>query len=84
MVSPPGFRVCEDVHFLTRLCAVTHRAGVICRPLGAYLIHEASATRSDPLKAQEYNVQTLLDLKKLAGSFPAPVERGVMARLKKV
>lgn len=79
---PPGFKVCEDVHLLTRLCAVTRRAGVICRPLGVYLIHEASATRSDPLKAQEYNVQTLLDLKKLAGSFPAPVVRGVMARLR--
>jgi hypothetical protein len=54
---------------------------VICRPLGVYLIHGASATRSDPLKAQQYNVQTLLDLKHLAGQFPAAVERGVMARL---
>jgi len=79
---PPGFKVCEDVHLLTRLCAVSRRVGVICRPLGAYLIHGASATRSDPLKAQEYNVQALLDLKNLAGSFPAPVERGVMARLR--
>ncbi len=79
---PPGFKVCEDVHFLTRLCAVSRRVGVICRPLAVYLIHGSSATRSDPLKAQEYNVQTLLDLKSLAGSFPAPVERGVMARLR--
>ncbi len=79
---PPGFKVCEDVHFLTRLCAVSRRVGVICRPLGVYLIHGSSATRSDPLQAQKYNVQTLLDLKRLAGSFPAPVERGVMARLR--
>ena len=79
---PPGFKVCEDVHFLTRLCAVSHRVGVICRPLGVYLIHGASATRSDPLKSQAYNVETLLDLKTLAGSFPAPVKRGVMARLR--
>lgn len=79
---PFGFKVCEDVHFLTRLCAVSDRVGVICRPMGAYLIHGASATRADPLLAQEYNVQTLLDLKKLARSFSAPVHRGVMARLR--
>lgn len=79
---PPGFRVCEDVHFLTRLCAMSSKVGVICRPLGVYVIHESSATRSDPLKAQQYNVQTLLDLKQLAGSFPAPVKKGVLARLR--
>ena len=79
---PLGFKVCEDVHFLTRLCAVSSRVGVVCRPLGAYLIHGASATRADPLQAQEYNVQTLLDLKSLARGFSAPVQRGVMARLR--
>ena len=79
---PPGFKVCEDVHFLIRLCAVSNRVGVVCRPMAAYLIHGASATRSDPLKAQQYNVQTLLDLKHLARGFSAPVQRGVMARLR--
>ena len=79
---PPGFKVCEDVHFLTRLCAVSSRVGVICRPMGAYVIHGSSATRSDPLKSQEYNVQTLLDLKSLARGFPAPVRRGAKARLR--
>mgnify|MGYP001819668335 FL=1 len=79
---PVGFKVCEDVHFLTRLCAVSSRVGVICQPMGAYIIHGSSATRADPLKAQEYNVQTLLDLKGLACSFPAPVRRGAMARLR--
>ena len=78
---PPGFKVCEDVHFLTRLCAVSRRAGVICRPMAVYLIHGSSVTRSDPLIAQEYNLQTLLDLKKLSSDFPAAVARGVMARL---
>ena len=79
---PPGFKVCEDFHFLARLCAVSRRAGVICQPLAAYLIHEASATRSDPLKAQEYNLQALLDLKHLADDFPVPVKRGLMTRLR--
>jgi len=79
---PYGFKVCEDVHFLSRLCAVSRRVGVICRPLGVYLIHGSSATRSDPLKSQEYNVQALLDLKRLARGFPGPVKRGVMTRLR--
>jgi glycosyltransferase involved in cell wall biosynthesis len=79
---PPGFKVCEDVHFLTRLCAISNRVGVVCRPMAVYTIHGSSATRSDPLKAQQYNVQTLLDLKRLACTFPAPVQRGVMARLR--
>ena len=79
---PSGFKVCEDVHFLSRLCAVSHRVGVVCRPMGVYLIHDSSATRSDPLKAQQYNVQTLLDLKRLASDFPEPVRHGVMARLR--
>ena len=79
---PPGFRVCEDVHFLVRLCAVSHRVGVVCRPLGAYLVHGYSATRADTLQAQLDNVQTLMDLKRLAADFPDPVRRGVMARLR--
>jgi len=79
---PPGFKVCEDFHFLARLCAVSRRVGVICQPLAVYLIHGASATRSDPLKAQEYNLQALLDLKQLAGNFPTAVKRGLMTRLR--
>ncbi|HEB85641.1 MAG TPA: glycosyltransferase [Gammaproteobacteria bacterium] len=79
---PPGFKVCEDFHFLARLCAVSRRVGVVCQPLAVYLIHGASATRSDPLKAQEYNLQALLDLKHLADDFPVPVKRAVMARLR--
>ena len=79
---PPGFKVCEDFHFQARLCAVSRRVGVICHPLAVYLIHGASATRSDPLKAQQYSLQTLLDLKHQADNFPATVKRGLMARLR--
>ena len=46
---PLGFKVCEDVHLLTRIVALSSRAGVICQPLGVYLIHGASATRRDPV-----------------------------------
>lgn len=79
---PANFRVCEDVHFLTRLCAASRRAGVICRPMAVYMIHDASATRADPLQAQQDNLQTLLDLKRLARGFPESVRRGMMTRLR--
>jgi glycosyltransferase involved in cell wall biosynthesis len=79
---PVGFRVCEDVHFLIRLCAVSRRVGVTCRPLGVYMVHGSSATRIDSLKAQSYNLQTLLDLRHLADDFPDPVRRGVITRLR--
>jgi glycosyltransferase involved in cell wall biosynthesis len=73
---PEGFTVCEDVHFLVRLASRTRRAGVVCRPLGVYLIHEASATRRDRLQAQRENVRTLLDLKRFEDRFPRGVRRG--------
>ena len=78
---PEGFRVCEDVHFLIRLVSRSHRAGVICRPLAAYLIHDSSATRRDGLQAQHENVRTLSDLKELEASFPDPVRKGFRRRL---
>lgn len=79
---PTGYRVCEDVFFLTKLCAVSKRVGVICRPMAAYLIHEASATRRDPLQAQIDNVQTLIALSKLADDYPPRICRGVVNRLR--
>ena len=79
---PAGFKVCEDVHLLVRLCAISNRAGVICEPLGAYCIHDRSATRADRLRAQFDNVKTLEHLKGLTGGFPPPVRRGVMRRLR--
>jgi len=39
---PTGFKVCEDVHFLTRLVAGSRHIGVICRSLGVYVIHGGS------------------------------------------
>ena len=79
---PLGFRVCEDVFFLTRLCAVSQRVGVVCRSLAAYSIHDASATRRDPLRAQLDNVRTLVAIAAEARSYPAPVRRGTAKRLR--
>jgi len=78
---PAGFKVCEDVHFLTRLVAKSHRVGVVCQSLGVYVVHGASATRRDPVAAQQENVRTLKDLAKLADGFPAAVRQGVAARM---
>ena len=78
---PVGFNVCEDVHFLVRLVARSRRIAVVCESLGAYVIHEGSATRRDPVAAQRENVRTLLDLVRYADNFPLPVRRGVRQRI---
>lgn len=79
---PTGFRICEDVFFLIRLCAVSRRVGVVCAPLAAYVIHGASATRKDPLRAQYDNVRTLEAIKQESHRYPQAVRRGVAARLR--
>lgn len=78
---PTGYKVCEDVHFLTRLVAGSRRIGVVCASLGVYVIHGGSATRRDPVAAQRENVRTLTDLARLARNFPAPVRQGVAERV---
>ena len=78
---PVGYRVCEDVHLLARLVARSRRAGVICAPLAAYVVHAGSVTRRNPVAAQRENVRTLRDLSRLAAGFPPPVRKGVRARL---
>lgn len=66
---PSGVAVCEDVNLLIRLAACSQRIGVYCRPMAAYVIHDKSATRSDPVRAQQQTLQALLPLKyQLIGS----------------
>lgn len=79
---PTGFKVCEDVFFLTQLCAVSQRIGVVCSPMAAYVVHAHSATRKDPLSAQIENVRTLIALKASSSHFPATIKRGVRERLR--
>lgn len=79
---PLGFKVCEDVHLLTRLVARSRRVGVVCEPLAVYFIHAASATRADPVRAQFENVRTLRALGKQVGSLPSVVRRGYFIRLR--
>jgi len=79
---PTGYRVCEDVFFLVKLCAISQRIGVVCQPMAAYVIHDASATRSDPLRAQIDNVRTLIAMSRTAHTYPHQVQKGVRTRLR--
>jgi glycosyltransferase involved in cell wall biosynthesis len=79
---PLGFKVCEDVHFLTRLVARSRRVGVTCEPLAVYLVHGESATRRDPVQAQRENVRTLIDLRGRSTGFSPPIRRGVKTRIR--
>ncbi len=63
-----GLAVCEDVHFLIRLCLVSRRAAVITEPVAAYVIHTNSATRRDPLRAQRQTVDAWCSLRPLVAA----------------
>ena len=80
---PPGRAVCEDVNFLIRLSARSRRVGVICEPMGVYLIHPNSATRRDPLNSQRLTVEALLPLKADLTSAPQAIRRGYRGRLRR-
>ena len=80
---PQGFAVCEDVNFLIRLTAQSRRVGVVCEPTAAYRIHGDSATRSDPLRAQQ---QTLAALKILVPSLqgaPDFIRKGLKCAIRR-
>ena len=80
---PIGRAVCEDVNLLIRLCARSRRVGVICEPMGVYLIRPNSATRTDPLRSQQLTLEALLPLKAELGSAPQSIRRGYRGRLRR-
>jgi glycosyltransferase involved in cell wall biosynthesis len=80
---PVGRAVCEDVNFLIRLCARSRRVGVICEPMGVYLIHPNSATRTDPLRSQRLTVDALRPLRAELGNAPTEIRRGYRGRLRR-
>ena len=80
---PLGRAVCEDVNFLIRLCAVSTRAGVICEPMGVYLIRPDSATRRDPLSSQGLTVEALVPLMAELTGAPQAIRRGYRGRLRR-
>jgi hypothetical protein len=80
---PLGVRVCEDVQFLLRLCARSHRVGAVCKPMGVYTIHSQSATRSDPLAAQQETVRALKPLFGLLKDAPGVIRKGLRERMRR-
>lgn len=74
---PVGVAVCEDVNFLIRLCAVSQRIGVICQPMAAYVVHDAGATRSNPLRAQYQTLAALLPLRETLADTNQVIRRGL-------
>ncbi|WP_300458616.1 glycosyltransferase family 2 protein [Desulfobacula sp.] len=60
---PVEFSICEDVHFLIRLCAYCQTGGIICYPIAAYLVHDHGLIRSDKLRAQRETLAALLSLR---------------------
>ena len=79
---PSRFAVCEDVHFLIRLCAQVDSIGVICRPLAAYIIHANSATRSNPLRAQRQTVEAFSSLIDESENYPKAIQIGLRGALR--
>lgn len=80
---PLAQAVCEDVHFLIRLCAISKRVGVICEPMGVYLIRPDSATRTDVVRSQRLTVEALRPLMTQLESAPPAIKRGGRARLRR-
>jgi glycosyltransferase involved in cell wall biosynthesis len=69
---PVGRAVCEDVSLLIRLLARSRRVGVITRPMAAYYLYPTSATRCDPVRAQQETVAALTLLRRdLAAREPS-------------
>ena len=74
---PTEYAVCEDVNFLIRLCAKSSRIGVITQPMAAYAIYEHSATRSNPLRAQQQTLAALLSLRPQIVDSPKHITTGL-------
>ncbi len=79
---PQGVAVCEDVNFLIRLCAVSRYIGVKTLPMAAYFIHSNSATRSDPLRAQQQTLLALQSLKMFIKETNNSLMKGLMKSIR--
>ena len=74
---PTAYAVCEDVNFLIRLCAKSRRIGVVTQPMAAYAIYEKSATRSNPLRAQQQTLAALQSLRPQIVDSPKHIKTGL-------
>ena len=70
---PLELNICEDVVFLLRLCAHSHRVGVSCEAGAVYLVHDGGLIRSDRLRAQTETVRALRSQAVAMKSAPLPI-----------
>lgn len=80
---PPQFSICEDVAFLIKLCAHSHRAGVVVRPSAVYVVHDEGLIRSDILRAQRETVKVLRWLEGELTAAPPSIRNGWIQLVKK-
>lgn len=76
-----SYSIWEDLHLIIRLCAASYKAGVICKPMGVYYVHDSGLIRSDGIKAQFSTVETLSSLKKELSNAPFPIRNGFLIAL---
>lgn len=74
---PTKLRVCEDVHLLIRLLERCDYIGVITAPMAAYFVHADSATRRDPLDAQQQTVKAMQALLGSLNPRKKPIQHGL-------
>jgi glycosyltransferase involved in cell wall biosynthesis len=79
---PLDLKICEDVVFLIRLCAASHRIGVTCSSQAVYLVHDQGLIRSDRLRAQTETVRALHTLENEMQQAPAAVQHAWQHLLK--
>ena len=79
---PRDLRICEDVVFLIRLCAISQRIGVVCASQAVYLVHDEGLIRSDRLRAQTETVRALHTLASEMRQAPVSVHRAWQRLLK--
>ncbi len=79
---PQGVAVCEDVNFLIRLSAISHYIGVKTLSMAAYFIHSQSATRSNPLRAQQQTLAALQSLKEFIKETNNALMQGLMKSIR--
>ncbi len=75
------FSIAEDTHLFVRLCATSRKAGVTCKPMGVYCVHDSGLIRADVVNSQIKTVETLSSLKKELRTALAPVRQGFLLLL---
>ena len=59
------------------VCAKSHRIGAVTRPMAAYAIYDQSATRSNPLRAQQQTLAALQALRPQIDESPKHIKTGL-------